>query len=293
MTKAQLVTAIKNKCGISGTAYDTYLLQELNDAQRDFTRELNLPYLETKGSTDLTAYKYVYDLASDLDTMQAVIFQMDTQLMPVSFARWGSYTRDESHGDPEYYIIHEGKLKLYPTPDTASATTTLAAEIASATATTITLTAVTGLPDKGRGKIEDEVIEWQAVSGSTIINCRRGLEGTTAATHASGKTFTYRELEYSYWKTLSDLSADDDESEVPVRYHDALYLRASASFLRDHAEELGKADRLILQYRDIKEQAKADLGEKNAERFTTTLEDTDPRYYKDEFSPDDGSLTAA
>lgn len=296
MTKAQLIIAIKNKCGISGTAYDTYLLQEINDAQKDFTRELNLPYLETKGSVAVTQYQYVYDLASDFDTMQGVIYQMDTQLVPVNYQQWLYLNKYESHADPKYYIVHEGKLKVYPTPNAAAPTTTLNGAISSTTTTTITLASVSSLKDKGRGIVDSEVIEWQYVDGTNIQikNCRRGVESTTAATHLTGATFTYRELEYTYWKTLADLSADADESSVPVRYHDALYLRPSASFLRDHAGELGKADRLMIQYEDIKKQAMADLGEKIAERFSTTLEDTLPRwgYGKDEFWPDNSSLTS-
>lgn len=293
MTLATILTAIKNKCGISGSTYDTYLTQEVNDTQFDFTRELNLPYLETKGSTDLTAYKYVYDLATNFDTMQAVVWQMDTQLIPVNFRKWRALTKSKSHGDPAYYIIHEGKLKLYPSPDTASTTTTIDGDH-NASVTTITLASVTGLPDKGRCKINDEVIEWQYLDSTNlqIKNCRRGVESTTAASHSDGDDWTYRELEYSYWKTLPVLTGTDTP-EVPTRYHEALILRPCASFLRDHAEELGKADRLLRQYEEVKRQAKADLGEKNAERFTTVLEDTVPRYYRDEFYPDDGSLTAA
>ena len=53
-------------------------------------------------------------------------------------------------------------------------------------------------------------------------------------------------------------------------------------------------DNLMGKYEMVKNQAKADLGEKQAQRFTTTLEDTQPRISRgDETYPEDSSLTAA
>lgn len=296
MTLATILTAIKNKCGISGSAYDTYLTQEVNDAQRDFTRELNLPYLETKGSAAIVQYQYIYDLNNDFDTIQGVTYRQKHKLIPINYEQFLMLKQGTSFGIPRYYLVHEGKLKIHPNPNVAAPTTTLDGAIASTTAATITLADTSDLAQRGRGIIEDEVVDWQYVDSANeqIEICTRGVEGTTAATHDTANTFTYRELEYTYWKTLADLSGTNTP-EIPARYHDALIIRPSASFLRDHAEELGKADRLMVEYRDIKNQAKADLGEKMSQRFSTTLEDTVARGggLGDEFTPGDSSLTAA
>ena len=66
----------------------------------------------------------------------------------------------------------------------ATAYTTLSAAI-SATATTIPLTSATTFPSIGGFiKIGTEEIEYAATSGNTLIDCIRGINGTTAATHA-------------------------------------------------------------------------------------------------------------
>ncbi len=53
--------------------------------------------------------------------------------------------------------------------------------------TTITLTSTSGFPTSGRIKIEDEIITYALVSGSTLTGCVRGVNDTTAASHADAQ----------------------------------------------------------------------------------------------------------
>jgi hypothetical protein len=53
--------------------------------------------------------------------------------------------------------------------------------------TTITLTSTTGFPQSGRIKIEDEIITYASTSGSNLLGCVRGVNGTTAAAHADAE----------------------------------------------------------------------------------------------------------
>ena len=293
MQFSELQTALKNLCTISGVGEDTFLKQSINDGQADFSRDINWAFLENRGSITSVASKYIYDLASDFDTIKAVIFERNHILIPINWGQWIELNTSTSTGTPRYFIIKEGKLHLYPATGSAAATTTLGAAITSASDTTITLTSVSNLEGKGRALIDSEVIEWQAISGSTIINCRRGLEGTTAATHLNGAAFTYRNIEYDYYKTLADMSDDADTSSIPTRYHEALILYAASRWY-EKLGETGLATYFFGRYNFIKQQAKADLGEKQSQRFTTTLDDSSPRVsWKDNTYPENGSLTAA
>lgn len=65
-----------------------------------------------------------------------------------------------------------------------------------ASVTTITLTSTTGFNEAGNDdgyaiKIENEVIYYTAVSGSTLTGCTRGASGSTAATHSNGAAVHY------------------------------------------------------------------------------------------------------
>ena len=65
--------------------------------------------------------------------------------------------------------------------------TTLSAGI-DAAVTTIPLTAITGFPTAGTLTIGTEDITYTGISSLNLTGCVRGVNGTTAATHASGDT---------------------------------------------------------------------------------------------------------
>jgi hypothetical protein len=67
----------------------------------------------------------------------------------------------------------------------SSVTTTLNGAISS-TDTTITVVSAANLPSSGYIKIGDEIIVYQNVSGSQLLNCFRGQANTTATGHSSG-----------------------------------------------------------------------------------------------------------
>jgi hypothetical protein len=68
-----------------------------------------------------------------------------------------------------------------------TASTTIAAGYPiTATDTTITLTSTSGLGSTGFVKIDSETIGYTNISGNQLLNCWRGQNGTTAASHAAG-----------------------------------------------------------------------------------------------------------
>ena len=293
MTITEQLTALKNLITVSGTSQDTFLSQSLNDGQQDFSRELNWAFLENRGSITSVADKYIYDLASDFDTIKAVIFEKDNLLNPVNWNQWTILNTTINSGTPRYFIIKEGKLHLYPATDAAATTTTLGAAITSAASTTITLASVDDLEERGRALIDSEVIEWQNIDTDNvqIKNCRRGLEGTTAATHLNAAAFTYRNIEYDYYKTLADL-ATGETSVIPARYHEAMIDYAACKWY-EKIGDLNAAKYYYDKYSIIKQKAKADLGEKVAQSFTSTLDDdVSSTSFRGNEYPEDGSLTA-
>ena len=64
----------------------------------------------------------------------------------------------------------------------------------SSTTTTITLTSTTGLASSGFIKIGTETISYPNVSGNQLLNCARGQNNTTAASHVSGASITVQNL---------------------------------------------------------------------------------------------------
>jgi hypothetical protein len=76
----------------------------------------------------------------------------------------------------------------------AASTTVAAGSPITATATTITLTSTAGLGSTGFIKIDSETIGYTNISGNQLVNCWRGQNGTTAATHAAGASVYIQNL---------------------------------------------------------------------------------------------------
>lgn len=62
------------------------------------------------------------------------------------------------------------------------------------TDTTITLSSTVGLASAGFIKIDNETISYPNISGNQLINCARGQNNTTAASHISGSAITTQNL---------------------------------------------------------------------------------------------------
>ena len=88
------------------------------------------------------------------------------------------------------------------------------------------------------------------------------------------------------------MSDDDDIGDVPANYHRALIFYACSSFF-DKAEQAKEATRYFNKYLVVRNQALRDLGEKQSQRFTTTLDDTEPMgIFRDNTYPERSSLSA-
>lgn len=109
---------------------------------------------------------------------------------------------------PENYVFLETErvILLNPIPDTAANTTTInVVGGISATATSVTVASTTGFPTEGVLIIDSEVMRYTNTTATTFTGLVRGVENTTAATHANGATVTERDLRIDGQRLYLDL----------------------------------------------------------------------------------------
>jgi len=75
-----------------------------------------------------------------------------------------------------------------------NSTTITTAEALDATETTITLSSTVGLAQFGFIKVDNETIQYGDISGNDLINCVRGVNYTTAATHTTATSVYVQNL---------------------------------------------------------------------------------------------------
>jgi len=116
-------------------------------------------------------------------------------------------------------------------------------------ATTVTVDSTTGFTTTGDVQIEDEVITYTGVTSTTFTGCTRGASSTTAVTHADNAVITQFSgggvpshivrtpdnnfllfpfpnktctLEFDYYTSPTELSADTDVPTIPSAYRSVL-----------------------------------------------------------------------
>ena len=292
-TYTTLKTATKEYCSItsSNTTYDTAINRWLNDAQQDFATETNWKYLESRASMASSTFKFKYTLAGDYDIIKSVIWEHEHYLTPVNHDTWVRLNLSDSTGLPRYYIVLGGSLHLYPKPDHSAYEGVLKEGMSSGSTDSMVMTGVANLEEKGRVEIDTEIIEYSHIDSIRLRPLLRGLESTGQIAHLAGATVTQRNIEYDYYKVLTDLSASTDVSGIPTQYHRALPLFAAAKFFYK-TEDKVQGDSFMSDYLRVRSQAKRDLSQRQSQSFSSTLDDT-PAGSSREFDntiPDRGSL---
>jgi hypothetical protein len=166
---------------------------------------------------------------------------------------------------------------------TSSIGTTLSGNITAAD-TTITLTSTAGLPATGFLLIGTETVQYGAVSGNQLVNCFRGQNGTTAASHLSGVSVYTQNLpsvtvwptpdssqtyQFVYWRMrrIDDAGGGVRTMDVPFRFLPCM-VAGLAYYLALKIE--GGAERLPVlkqQYDEAWQLASDEDREKAAVRF--------------------------
>jgi len=105
----------------------------------------------------------------------------------------------------------------------------------SASNTTVTLSSTVGLPATGFIKVDNEIINYGAISGNTLTSCSRGQDNTTAASHTNGTAVYWAQVpavtvwptpdgsqsyQLIYWRLRRTQDAGDGVNvmDVPFRF---------------------------------------------------------------------------
>jgi hypothetical protein len=157
-------------------------------------RGLNFWTVE-QGQILMTTGQAIYPMPVDtinlLDTVvrqnNSTSNQMDINISSISESTYMSLPNKLAQGRPIQYWFNRqsGQENL--------STATLNGTITS-TATTITVSDASSLTTAGFIKIDNETISYPNVIGNQLINCARGQNGTTAASHTTGAALTIQNL---------------------------------------------------------------------------------------------------
>lgn len=200
----------------------------LNEAQFEFCSKTDV--LKAVGTISTVASVRDYALPTQIvrnEGIVQVLYDQELKLQELSYVEFYDRTRRNPYqsGQPEVYCVFDGRLHIWPVPDTSydAATTTLGAAIADAVATTATVADNSVFPHvTGRFIVGTEVIEFRGISGTTTLsNLRRGLEDTTAAAQSNGATITERDLWLVYVRKPATITASVS-TEIPGAYDNLL-----------------------------------------------------------------------
>lgn len=147
-------------------------------------RGINLWTVE-QGSFPLTTGQAIYPIPTDtidlldhvIRTQATTLDQIDINISRIAEPTYSSIPNKLAQGRPIQLWFNRQTGAEYTT------TITLAQSI-NAVVTTIPLSTTTGLPAAGFIKIDNEVISYPNIDGNSLVNCARGQNGTTAASHA-------------------------------------------------------------------------------------------------------------
>jgi len=149
-------------------------------------RGINLWTIE-QGQIVMNTGQGIYAFPSDtIDMLDQVIRtqangvnQIDINISRISESTYSTIPNKLAQGRPIQVWINRQTGATNPTSVTLNGTIT-------ATATTITLSNASGLATAGFINIDNETIVYQNVDGNQLLNCARGQNYTTAASHTTG-----------------------------------------------------------------------------------------------------------
>lgn len=156
-------------------------------------RGINLWTIE-QGTIPMVQGQITYALPNDtIDLMDMVIRtqtgidQTDININRISSSTYATIPNKNAQGRPIQVWIDRQSGAENVTAKTLS--TTINSSI-----NTVTLSSVEGLNYVGFIKLDNETIGYNEISGNTLQNCVRGVDGSTPASHTAGAVVTVRNL---------------------------------------------------------------------------------------------------
>ena len=176
------------------------IIRYLNKSQTKISKRLKYQ-VSLKRTMSTVADQEEYTIPSRMRHITDLRVEKDSCL-PITkedIERLYEQDRDNT-GTVTSYWRDGNKIGLYYRPDAAAESTTLYANIISATATSLQITYDADIPSRGAGIVNSEVMYWTGKTDtdttySTLSGLTRGAEGTHATTHSAGDTFTWRDIE--------------------------------------------------------------------------------------------------
>jgi hypothetical protein len=184
-------------------------------------------------ATGQASYPFPVDTIDLLDQVvrqnNGTTNQIDINISRISESTYSTLPNKLAQGRPIQVWINRQSGQTNPT------TALLDGDIGS-TDTTITLTSVSNIASNGFISIGTETIYYANVTGNQLINCARGQNGTTAASHISGAAITNVNLPsinvwptpaspgnqytFVYWRLrrIQDAGTGATEQDIPFRF---------------------------------------------------------------------------
>lgn len=198
---------------------DDTIKDAINDKQRDIINERLWTFDEIQRSQSSVAYQFAYPQPSEIKTAHTVRIRT-LPLANIGQARWEMlhWNTSQTSTTPTHVSIFGGNMQIYPQLENDANTTNLNGAITD-TATTIVVDSLGGMQqgDYFRFQIDEEVIyaNYFVTASSQFVGCQRGMEGTTAASHADNALVTELDIVATGQKIPVDLESQDDETIVP------------------------------------------------------------------------------
>ena len=214
-----------------------------------------------------------------------VISNLKYLLKPQTFNR----TNTEFYGSnwtgiPNYVQFWDNQISIFPLiNENFSSTTLVAAAGLSATDTTIVLAnAGSFLEYNGRIQIGEEIISYERRDSATntLVDCKRGLENTSAVAHANGAAVDSKNFYVYYYKnhwkipllnsSTIDPSYLSKEMEISDDHIEGVIDEASYKLLSKI--DISRADLYKRDYEEFLRRCKAELvkGRDNTRTYTST-----------------------
>ena len=199
-------------------------------------RGINLWTIQ-EGAISLVTGQAVYPLPADtIDLLDHVIRQnngsasnqSDINISRISESTYSTIPNKLTNGRPIQVWVNRQSAQTNATSITLSTSLT-------STDTTVVLSTTSGLTTTGFIKIDSETIGYTNISGNSLINCTRGQNGTTAASHTAGAAIYVQNLPcinvwptpdaggsytFVYWRLrrLQDAGSGVNIEDIPFRF---------------------------------------------------------------------------
>lgn len=245
-TLLQIRTDVRSKLREATADFysDAEITTWVNYAYKRFIQKTE--WLEKMRGIVLVANQFEYTLPSDIIKIIAVRYRDQWTIDPKDLEAWFRYvgTFQRSEAKPEIYrqFPWDGKLRLYPIPNTAGEATTITGSH-NTSVTTITVGDTTDFPYRGIVILNDsEQVRYYAKTATTLLQCVRGDGGTTAASYTGTESVKWAEIELYYTYLPTALSADGDILATPSIYDECIVDYAfGVALTKNDKENIGKA----------------------------------------------------